>query len=154
MKSNATTPEEYISALPEERRGPFSKLREGILQRIPKGFEEKISYGMISYVVPFSLYPEGYHANPKEPLGCLSIASQKNYIALYYMGFYSDTKLLEWFIQEFPKHSQTKLDMGKCCVRFKKIDQIPYQLIGELCSKMTPSQCIDYDRKALSRNKF
>lgn len=142
MQSKAKTPEAYISELPEERKVPISKLRETILKNLPEGFEEEMSYGMIGYVVPHSLYPAGYHVNPDLPLPFINIASQKNFIALYHMGIYSDKDLLNWFVSEYPKHVKTKLDMGKSCIRFKNTNHIPYELIGELISKMSAEQWI------------
>ncbi|HPQ09210.1 MAG TPA: DUF1801 domain-containing protein [Bacteroidia bacterium] len=148
MKSNANTPEQYIQQLPEERKNAFEKLRNVILQNLPKGFSETISYGMITYVVPHSLYPDGYHCNPSQALPFISIASQKNFIALYHMGLYANEDLLNWFTKEYPNHTKAKLDMGKSCIRFKKVDQIPYKLISELCSKITPKQWIEiYESK-------
>jgi uncharacterized protein YdhG (YjbR/CyaY superfamily) len=138
MKYEVTSPEEYINSLPDERQVPFQKLREIILKNLPEGFEETISYGMIGYVVPHSLYPNGYHCNPKLPLPFINIASQKNFMAFYHMGIYADKKLFDWFVSEFPKHSNLKLDIGKSCIRFKKMNQIPYELLGELVSKITP----------------
>ena len=143
MKYEATTVEEYIAQLPEERTEPFKKLRKTILDNLPEGFEEGINYGMPSYYVPHSIYPDGYHCDPKLPLPFISIASQKNFIAFYNMGIYSDPKLLEWFTSEYPKYVKNKLDMGKSCVRFKKIDQIPYQLLGELLTKMSVSDWVE-----------
>ncbi len=143
MQSNAKTPKEYISELPEERKQPIIKLSETILKNLPKGFEEVMSYGMIGYVVPHSIYPDGYHSNPKLPLPFINIASQKNFVALYHMGIYSDKDLFNWFVSEYPKHVNTKLDMGKSCIRFKNIGHIPYSLIGELASKMTVEQWIN-----------
>ena len=143
MQSKAKTPEDYISELPEERKQPISKLRETILKNLPKGFEEEMSYGMLGYVVPHSLYPAGYHVNPDLPLPFINIASQKNFIALYHMGIYSDKDLLNWFVSEYPKHVKTKLDMGKSCIRFKNISNIPYELIGKLISKMSAEQWIN-----------
>ncbi len=137
MQSKATDPTEYINSLPEDRKVVMTQLRKMVQANLPKGFAEVMSYGMLGYVVPHKLYPSGYHVNPKDPLPFLAIASQKNFIAFYHMGIYSDSKLLEWFTKEFPKHSSTKLDMGKSCIRFKKIDQIPLKLIGELVKKMT-----------------
>lgn len=137
MQSKATDPTEYINSLPEDRKVVMTQLRKMVQANLPKGFAEVMSYGMLGYVVPHKLYPSGYHVNPKDPLPFLAIASQKNFIAIYHMGIYSDSKLLEWFTKEFPKHSSTKLDMGKSCIRFKKIDQIPLKLIGELVKKMT-----------------
>ncbi|MCM2301198.1 MAG: DUF1801 domain-containing protein [Flavobacteriaceae bacterium] len=138
MKYEVTSPEEYIKSLPDDRQIPFQKLREIILKNLPEGFEETMSYGMIGYVVPHSLYPNGYHCNPKLPLPFISIASQKNFVAFYHMGIYADKKLFDWFVSEFPKHSNLKLDIGKSCIRFKKMNQIPYELLGELVSKITP----------------
>ena len=142
MKYNANTPEEYIAQLPEERQEPFNKLRKTILDNLPKGFKETIGYGMPAYVVPHSKYPDGYHCDPKLPLPFINIASQKNFISFYHMGIYSDSKLLKWFTDEYPKYVKTKLDIGKSCIRFKKIDQIPYILLGELVSKMTADEWI------------
>lgn len=143
MQSKAITINEYINSLPDERKKVISELRKVIKKNLPSGFSEVMSYGMIGYVVPHSMYPAGYHCNPSLPLGFMNIASQKNFIALYHMGIYADKKLLEWFVSEYPKYSKLKLDMGKSCIRFKKMDQIPYQLIGELCTKITPHQWID-----------
>ncbi len=142
MKVEANSPEEYIDKLPDNRKEPFSKLREVIIKNLPKGFKEEISYGMIGYVVPHSIYPDGYHVNPTLPLPFINIASQKNYIALYHMGIYGDKSLLQWFVDEYSKQVTTKLDMGKSCIRFKKINEIPYKLIGELCEKITPNAWI------------
>jgi uncharacterized protein YdhG (YjbR/CyaY superfamily) len=137
MKSNATTVEEYVNTLPDDRKEAIQQLREIILKNLPKGFTETISYGMIGYVVPHSIYPKGYHCDTSLPLPFMNIASQKNFIALYHMGLYSNKELLEWFTNEYPNHSKAKLDMGKSCIRFKKVDQIPYQLIAELTKKIT-----------------
>ncbi len=136
------TVEEYILQLPEDRREAIIKLRETILKNIPKGYEETISYGMIGYVVPHSVYPEGYVCTPELPLPFVNIANQKNHIAVYHMGMYSKPELLEWFKNEFPKHSKYKLDMGKSCIRFKKPEHIPYGLIGELMQKMSTQEWI------------
>ncbi|MBL7936421.1 MAG: DUF1801 domain-containing protein [Bacteroidia bacterium] len=137
MQSKSFTVEAYLLEIPEERAEYFNKLRNVIIKNIPKGFEETMSYGMIGYVVPHKLYPAGYHCDPKLPLPFVSIASQKNFIALYHMGIYANPKLLEWFVSEYPKHCKTKLDMGKSCIRFKKMDDIPHKLIGELMQKIT-----------------
>jgi len=137
MQSKATSVKEYLDGLPADRIVPFSKLRQTILENLPVGFEEGMGYGMIGYVVPHSLYPPGYHSNPKLPLPCVSIAAQKNFIAFYHMGLYGNKALLEWFTSEYTKHSKQKLDMGKGCVRFKNMDQIPYALIGELIGKVS-----------------
>lgn len=141
MKLDNKIISQYISTLPEDRQKPMEHLRETIVNNLPGGFEE-IQGSMLGYVVPFSLYPNGYHCPPKQPLPFINIASQKNFIALYHMGLYADKELLEWFTNEYPKHSKYKLDMGKSCVRFKRVDHIPYELVAELMSKMTPDQWI------------
>ena len=143
MQSKATTVEQYLEELPEERKAAMTELRKVINKNLPKGFSEGMGYGMLGYVVPHSLYPGGYHCDPKLPLPFMSIASQKNFIAVYHMGIYSDKKLLDWFTKEYPKHAKAKLDMGKSCLRFKKPDQIPFKLIGALASKLTPQQWIE-----------
>lgn len=137
MKANGTTVEEILANLPEERKEAFTKLHETILNNLPDGFEAAISYGGLGYVVPHSIYPAGYHCKPIEPLPFAGLASQKNSINFYHMGIYANPKLLDWFVKEYPNHSQQKLDMGKSCIRFKKLDQIPYDLIGELMQKIT-----------------
>ncbi|NKI30831.1 DUF1801 domain-containing protein [Croceivirga thetidis] len=142
MTIDAKTVDEYISKVPSERTEAISKLRETVRDNLPTGFEEGIGYKMIAYYVPHSKYPDGYHCDPKVPLPFINIASQKNFIALYHSGIYADKKLLDWFVGEYPKHVKTKLDMGKSCIRFKKIANIPYVLIGELCKKMTADQWI------------
>lgn len=142
MKIEGSTPDELIANAPQERKDALNKLRTTIQENIPKGFEECVNYGMIGYVVPHSLYPAGYHCDPKQPLPFLGFASQKNFIALYHMGIYADQELLNWFAYEFQQVSKTKLDMGKSCIRFKKPEHIPYELIGKLVSKMTPQDWI------------
>ena len=142
MQYNATSPEEYIAQLPEDRQVSMDRLRQTILKNLPEGFKEGMSYGMIGYVVPHSLYPAGYHCDPKLPLPFLSIASQKNFIAFYHMGIYAEPELHDWFVAEYPKHVKTKLDMGKSCIRFKKPDQIPFELLGELVSRMSAEKWI------------
>jgi uncharacterized protein YdhG (YjbR/CyaY superfamily) len=137
MQSKATTVDEYLASLPEDRKEAMTKLRSIIKKNIPKGFEECISYGMIGYVVPHSIYPAGYHCTPKLPLPFINIASQKNFIAFYHMGMYANPLLKDWFIEEYPKEIPSKMDMGKGCTRFKKPEQIPYKLIGELIKKVT-----------------
>ncbi len=143
MKIEANTPDQYIDQLPDDRKQVMSKLKQTILDNLPKGFEETMSYGMIGYVVPHSIYPGGYHANPELPLPFINIASQKNFIALYHSGIYADNKLLEWFKNEYPKHCKNKLDMGKSCIRFKKIEQIPFELIAQLTKKMSCKKWIE-----------
>ena len=142
MQSKAQNIEEYLNELPKDRKTAMNNLRETILANIPKGFNEEMSYGMIGYVVPHSIYPNGYHCNTKLPLPFINIASQKNFIALYHMGIYASPDLLKWFTDEFPKHSNQKLDMGKSCIRFKKADQIPFNLIADLVQKMSVEEWI------------
>jgi len=142
MISKATTIEDYINQLPEDRIDGMERLRKVIKDNLPAGFQEEMSYGMIGYVVPFSIYPSGYHCNTKLPLPFMNIASQKNFIAIYHMGLYADPILNNWFLEEFPKFSSKKLDMGKSCLRFKKTEDIPFELIGLLVQKMSPSDWI------------
>jgi len=142
MQIKATSPDEYLEMIPEDRKEVMSKLRSVIKEKLPFGFQETMSYGMIGYVVPHTLYPNGYHCTPELPLPFMNIASQKNFIGVYHMGVYANKDLLDWFVNEFPKHSKLKLDMGKSCIRFKKPEQIPFELIGELASKMTVEQWI------------
>lgn len=143
MQSEATSPSEYIASLPEDRKEAISKIRKIILDNLPKGFQEGMGYGMMGYSVPHSIYPAGYHCDPKLPLPFIAMASQKNFISFYHMGVYADKKLFDWFVNEYPKHCKTRLDMGKSCIRFKKMNDIPYQLLGELASKMTVQEWIE-----------
>lgn len=151
MPSTATTPQAYLEELPSERKEAISKLREVILENLPKGFAEGIGYGMLCYSVPHSIYPNGYHCNPKLPLPFMSLASQKNFVALHHIGIYANGDLLDWFVGEYPKHAKYKLDMGKGCIRFKKMDDIPYALIGELASKITVEKWISIYENNLQR---
>jgi uncharacterized protein YdhG (YjbR/CyaY superfamily) len=142
MQSNCKTPQEYLNSLPGDRKIAIEKLREIIKHNLPEGFQEEMSYGMLGYVVPHSIYPKGYYCNPKLPLPFMNIASQKNFIAIYHMGIYLDSRIMNWFIVEYSKQVKTKIDMGKSCIRFKKMDEIPYELIGELATKMSVSEWI------------
>ncbi len=142
MQSQALTPQEYVDGLPEDRKQAINKLRKVILENLPEGFCEVMGYGMLAYVVPHSLYPAGYHCDPRQQLPFISIASQKNFIAIYHMGIYADEKLLNWFTDEYKHQGNTKLDMGKSCIRFKKPELIPFDLIGKLASKITPEEWI------------
>ena len=142
MKADGKTVNEILSNIPADRAVPFNKLHNVIVKNLPKGFEAAISYGGLGYVVPHTIYPAGYHCKPSEPLPLAGIASQKNSINFYHMGIYSDPKLLDWFVSEYPKHSKQKLDMGKSCVRFKKLDEIPFDLIGELMKKISVKEWI------------
>ncbi|HEV7333340.1 MAG TPA: DUF1801 domain-containing protein [Flavisolibacter sp.] len=142
MTPTATSAQEYIDTLPADRKSPVSQLRDTIVKNLPEGFSEGMGYGMLGYAVPHSRYPAGYHCDPQQPLPFVSLASQKNFIALYHMGLTAMPSLLQWFQDEYPKHSKSKLDMGKSCIRFKKPEQIPYGLIGELMQKVTPDEWI------------
>ncbi|MEN4759108.1 DUF1801 domain-containing protein [Chryseobacterium sp. C39-AII1] len=137
MQIPATSVEDYISKIPEERQEVFGKFFNTINDNLPKGFQENISYGMIGWAVPLEVYPAGYHCTPGSPLPFMALASQKNFIAFYHMGMYAKPDLLDWFVAEFPKYSKRKLDMGKSCIRFKKLDDIPFELIAEVCKRMT-----------------
>lgn len=139
MQSKASNPEEYVGGLPPDRKEAITRLRRELLKNLPKGFKEVMSYGMIGYVVPHNLFPAGYHADSKLPLPFINLASQKNYISFYHMGLYNGP-LLDWFQKEWSSYTAGKLDMGKCCVRFKKPDDIPFSLIGKLAAKMTPQE--------------
>jgi uncharacterized protein YdhG (YjbR/CyaY superfamily) len=143
MQSKAITHDQYVAELPQDRSEAIQKLRTIVKKNLPAGFEEVMSYGMLGYVVPHKIYPNGYHCDPKQPLPFFAMASQKNTINIYNMMIYSDSKLYDWFVTEFPKHCKSKLDMGKSCIRFKKLDDIPYDLIGELVSKVTVKQWIE-----------
>lgn len=151
MKATGTTVSEILNNIPEDRAEAFNKLHEVIIANLPKGFEAAISYGGLGYVVPHSLYPAGYHCKPAEPLPFAGLASQKNSINFYHMGIYAIPELLEWFVAEYPKNSLQKPDMGKSCIRFKKMNQIPYKLIGELMQKISVSEWITIYEKQIKK---
>ncbi len=148
MKIEISSPDEYIKQLPPGRQLPMKKFRKVIEANLPVGFKETMSYGMIGYVVPHTIYPAGYHCNPVLPLPFIHLASQKNYISFYHSALYLDKKIAAWATEEFQKHSSVKLDIGKSCIRFKKLDEIPYDLVGELCTKFTPEHWIELYEKA------
>ena len=148
MQSAAKTPDQYFQELPEERKEAMLKLRQIIKKNLPEGFEEMMGYGMLGYAVPHSIYPNGYHCDPKQPLPFFGMASQKNSINIYHMGIYADSNLYDWFVSEYPKYSKAKLDMGKSCIRFKKPEHIPFELIGELLTKISVLEWITiYEEK-------
>ena len=153
MQSKATTVDAYLAELPEERQKSIEKLRKVIKKNLPKGFKESMGYGMMGWSVPHTIYPAGYHCNPKDPLPFMGLASQKNSINLYHMGIYADPKLLKWFQEAHAKASAKKLDMGKSCIRYKKAEDIPYDLIGELASKITVDEWIKMYESAFNRKK-
>lgn len=151
MQSKATTPDQYIAELPEDRKEVMQKLRETVKKNLPKGFEETMQYGMLGYVVPHSIYPDGYHCNSKDALPFMALASQKNHIGFYHMGIYSDPDLMKWFTQQYPKHATGKLDMGKSCIRFKNPKNIPFELLGELTTKISVNEWIAKYESVLKR---
>ena len=153
MQSKATTPQQYLDELPEDRKEPIRKLRQQILNNMPTGMEETMNYGMLGYVIPHSVYPDGYHCNPKQPLPFMNLASQKSFVAVYSMTIYAKKDLLEWFTSEYAKRCKYKLDMGKSCIRFKRIDGIPYDLIGELTAKVSTEEWIQIYENAYKKKK-
>jgi hypothetical protein len=151
MQSQAASVDQYLDELPAERQAPMRRLRELLRGHLPPGFEECMGYGMPAYVVPHRLYPAGYHCDPKLPLPFISLASQKQAITLYHMGLYSDSDLLAWFQAEHARINPRKLDMGKCCIRYKKPEHIPFELIGALAARWTPQDWIQRYEQALRR---
>ena len=151
MTYNVKTVDEYLEAIPEDRKVPFSRLRSVILEKLPEGFEETLSYKMPSYVVPHSRYPSGYHCNPEEPLPFLAIASQKNFIGFYHMGIYANPELLTWFQDEYSNLSIGKLDMGKSCIRLKKMDRIPFELLSKLVSRISVEEWVTTYERVIKR---
>jgi len=152
MNELEITVQQYLDNLPDARRIPVDRLRKVILGNLPAGFTEAMSYGMIGFVVPLSAYPKGYHCNPNQPLPFINLASQKNFISLYHMGLYASPELLHWFTEEYPNYSKTRLDMGKSCIRFKKPENIPFELIGQLCSKMTLNEWVNIYETSLKKS--
>lgn len=153
MQSKALSVEEYLEQVAEDKKATFVSLRNIIKKNIPKGFEERMSYGMLGYVVPHDIFPSGYHCDPKLPLPFVNLAAQKNFIAIYHMGIYASPELMEWFTSEHAKRSTKKLDMGKSCIRYKKPEDIPVDLIGELMAKMSVQDWISVYTTMLNRNK-
>ena len=153
MQYKAKDVNNYISQLPSNKKESIIKLRATILDNLPEGFEETILYGMIGYVVPLSIYPKGYHVTPNLPLSFIGLAAQKNHIALYHSGIYMFPEILDWFEKEYSKQMQTKLDMGKSCIRFKNMQTVPYTLIGQLCSKLTVAKYLKRYEEVLNLNK-
>jgi Domain of unknown function (DU1801) len=142
MKIEANSVKEYLYAVPEHQKSGVLKLAETIRKNLPAGFEECMNYGMVGYVVPHSLYPSGYHCDPKLPLPFMGLAAQKNFIAFYHMGIYAKPELMDWFLNSYNTLSLKKLDAGKSCLRFKKEEDIPYDLLGELVTKMSTTAWI------------
>jgi len=150
MKSLATTPDEYLASLPADRKPVIEKLRRIIVKNLPKGFVEIVDYGMLAYVVPHSVYPPGYHCNPKKPLPFLSLASQKQHVTLHHLGLYAGV-LLDWLVDEGKKRGTPKLDLGKGCVRWRDLDAIPYDLVGDLARRLTPQAWIEHYERSIKR---
>lgn len=154
MQYDVSSLNEYLESIPAERKEAIEQLIEVLKTNLPDGFALELSYGHLGFVVPHTLYPSGYHCDPKAPLPFINIASQKNFIALYHMGLYMNDEIYNWFVAEYPKHSTKKLDMGKSCIRFKKVEDIPYDLIGQLAQKITPEQWINmYESVLINRKK-
>jgi uncharacterized protein YdhG (YjbR/CyaY superfamily) len=154
MASAATSIQAYLETIPDDKRNAVEKLCSIFRKNLPKGFEEAMCYGMIGYVVPHSIYPKGYHCKPNQALPFINIAAQKNFIAVYHMGIYANPDLLQWFVDEFPKHTSAKLDMGKSCIRFKKPETIPYELFKQLAEKMSVVDWVTcYENSFVAKSK-
>jgi hypothetical protein len=138
MPSKATTVEAYLAELPEDRRAVVEAVRAVVLEHLPEGYEEGMQYGMIGYYVPHRLYPAGYHCDPRQPLGVAALAAMKHHYGLYMMGIYTDPALAQWF-REAWLATGNKLDMGKACVRFRKLEQVPLEVVGEAFARL-PAQ--------------
>lgn len=151
MNFEAKSVTEYLNSIPEDRKPFFNKLRKTILDNIPTGFDECLTYNMIGFVVPLNTYPSGYHVTSNTPLPFVNIASQKNFIALYHMGIYTNPKIYDWFVAEYSKHCKYKLDMGKSCVRFKKMEDIPFDLIAILMQKYSVDDWIRTYESAIKK---
>src|SRR5262245_39536253 len=148
MQSKAATVEEYLAELPQDRRLALSAIREVIRKNLDKDVEEGMQYGMIGYYVPHRVYPAGYHCDPKQPLCYAGLASQKNHIALYMMGIYCDTsEHKRWFVEAWKKTGK-KLDMGKSCIRFKNLEGVPLEVIGEAIKRMPVKKFITINEDA------
>ncbi len=135
MRSQATGVEEYLAELTAERRETLQAVREVVLKNLPRGYEEGMQYGMIGYFVPHRLYPAGYHCDPRQPLPFASLASQKHHLSIYLTCIYSDPEHLAWFREAWAKTGK-KLDMGKGCVRFKTIDDVPLKVVGQAIKRV------------------
>ncbi len=152
MEKSYDTVEDYLASLPEERRSVVGAVRSVILKSLPKGYEEGIQYGMIGYFVPHSLYPNGYHCDPKQPLPFLGLASQKNYYSLYFMGVYGDPEEVAWLQREWAKTGK-KLDMGRCCIRFRKLEDLPLDVLGKAIKRIPVRTLIRRHEEALETRK-
>jgi len=151
MTYHAKTVDEYIDMVPKERKEVLNRLRDIFSSELPQGFQESIQYHMMAYTIPHDIYPKGYHVNSSEPLPFISIASQKNHIAIYHLGLYMNQDLLDWFVNEYLHRTNHKLDMGKSCIRFKNLEKIPYDLLKELAGKMTVEDYIKIYEESIKR---
>jgi hypothetical protein len=152
MQSKAATVAEYLAELPEERRAAIAKVRAVIRKNLPKGFVEQMGYGMICYVVPHRLYPAGYHCNPKLPLPYASLASQKQHMALYLMCVYQDPKSENWIREQFKARGK-KLDMGKSCIRFKRLEDLPLDVVGEAFARVSVADYLQHYEAILAKGR-
>ncbi|MFC1663431.1 DUF1801 domain-containing protein [Patescibacteria group bacterium] len=144
MQSKAKTVKEYLTSLTNDRSTAIKKVRQAILKNLPKGYKEGMQYGMITYYVPLSLFPAGYLGKKDVPLPYVSLSSQKNHMAVYLLNVYSDKKLYRWFVNQYKKTGK-KIDIGKSCVRFRKIEDLPVELIGQAVAKTSVAKYIqDY----------
>ena len=151
MAEKVKSIDEYVSLLSPERKKVIDRLRRVIKENLKGDFEECINYNMIGYVVPHSVYPDGYHCDSSLPLPFINLASQKNFIALYHMGVYANKEIYDWFVSEYAKRAKYKLDMGKSCIRFKRLDDIPFSLLEELIGKMSIDDWIVLYEKNIKR---
>ena len=152
MQSKATTVKQYLSELPEDRRAAISAVRKVILENLDSGFEEGMQYGMIGYYVPHSIYPPGYHCDPKQPLGFVCLAAQKNYMSLYAMSLYGDATQEKLFKEEWAKTGK-KLDMGKSCIRFRKLQDLALDVVGRAIGRVKAGKYIETIEALLQTSK-
>jgi Domain of unknown function (DU1801) len=152
MQSKATTVAEYLAALPDDRRTAIEVVRQVILENLDKDYEEGIQYGMIGYYVPHRVFPAGYHCDPRQPLPFASLGSQKNYMSLYIMCVYGESDLARWFREAWAQTGK-KLDMGKACVRFKKIDDLALEVIAEAIKRVPARTYIEHCQAILKATR-
>ncbi|MBC8117783.1 MAG: DUF1801 domain-containing protein [Candidatus Saccharimonas sp.] len=152
MQSKATTVEQYLSELPEERRAAIATVRHVILKNLDKDYEEGMQYGMISFYVPHRIYPAGYHTDPKQPLPFACLASQSDYMSLYMMTVYGEGAEETWFRDEWAKTGK-KLDMGKSCIRFKKIEDLALNVVGEAIRRVPARKFIEHYESVLKNSR-
>jgi hypothetical protein len=152
MARTAQTVDAYLDSLPKERSHALRAVRRVILENLPAGYEEHMQYGMITYVVPHSLYPAGYHCNPEQPLPYASLGSQKNHMALYLMSVYGDPALDQWFRGAW-QASGKRLDMGKSCVRFRTLEDLPLEVIGQVIARVSAKKYVARVEAALQKAK-